>query len=264
MNNSFLLLLMNSMDVFFLIFARVMGIFLVAPFFSRMQVPSFVKVGLNMIISYSILPFLIYQSQMNYDFIELIFLFIKEFVLGLVIGYTAQMFFNIFISAGSLADIQMGLSMAQTVDPSTNIRMTNTGNLLTAFAYLIFFASNSHHLLIRGIVNSFALLPIGKGVFYTSNFLNYVIKLLLYVIETSLLIIMPIMIVLILGNILLAFMSKVMPQMNVFIVGMPFKIFVGFIVLVILIPHIKGLTVGIFMKISEYMYMLLRILSESV
>lgn len=260
MNNDFLVLLMNSIDVFFLIFSRITGIFLVAPFISRTQVPSFVKVGLNMIISYSILPFLIYQTKLDYEFIELIFLCIKEFMLGIVIGLTCQMFFNIFISAGATSDIQIGLSMAQTVDPSTNTQVTNTGNLLQAFAYLIFFASNSHHLLIRGILNSFIMVPLGKGEFYSENFLQFIVKLFLYIIDTSILIIMPIMIVLFLGNLLLAFMSKVMPQMNVFIVGMPFKILIGFIIMAVLMPYIKGLTIEVFMNMSNYMYTLFRIL----
>lgn len=262
MNNEFLMMLVNSIDVFFLVFARIVGIFMVAPFFSRTQVSSFVKVGLSMIVSYSILPFLIYQTNINYTFYETLFLSIKEFVTGLMFGLTAQMFFNIFTAAGGNADVQIGLSMAQSIDPSTNSQITNTGNLFTAFAYLIFFASNLHHLLIRAIINSFEMLPLGQARIHTTDTFNFIIKLFLNFMETAILLVIPIMITLFLGNLLLAFMSKVMPQMNVFIVGMPFKILIGFSIIMILTPHLKDLFVEVFYEMSEFLYMLLRILSE--
>ena len=76
---------------------------------------------------------------------------------------------------------------------------------------------------------------------------------------SSILLVVPIIITLFLGNILLAFMSKVMPQMNVFIVGMPFKIIVGFLIFYLSLPMIKNVVLDIFKNMSQYVFMFLKL-----
>lgn len=256
--------LLNSFDVFLLILSRILGIFLTAPFFNRREIPFNVKAAFSILISYIMLPLLAGSIQIDGMFLEVLFLAIKEFAMGMIIGISCQMIFNIFFSAGALTDIQMGLSMAQEVDPSSGSQVTNVGSFFNAFAFLLFFTSDAHYIFIRGLINSFELLPLGNGNLYTSNFFTFIIEVMLYVLSASLQLIMPIMIVLFLGNILLAFMAKTMPQMNVFIVGMPFKILIGYFALVILLPHMKELFINVFEKMIENMYIIMRILNNSL
>lgn len=254
----------NSLDIFLLIFTRMVGIFLTAPFFSRKEIPYWIKVMTAFFMTYILLPSLAGSANINQNIINILFLGLKEFIIGVSIGLSSQMLFNVFLAAGALSDLQMGLSMAQEVDPTTGSQITNTGSLFVAFAYVLFLVTDAHYLFIRAIMNSYDILPIGHGVFYTSNFLNYIIKVVLSFAQNSLLLIMPIMIVLFLGNLLLAFMAKVMPQMNVFIVGMPFKILIGFITLVIIIPHMKDMTMKVFEEMIKSIYMFLRVLGQNV
>ena len=75
----------------------------------------------------------------------------------------------------------------------------------------------------------------------------------------SIQLVIPIIIVLFLGNVLLAFMSKVMPQMNVFIVGMPFKIIVGFMIFSFTLSSVKGIILEVFKKMMEYLYLFINL-----
>lgn len=262
-DNPLIKLVIESFDIYFLIFARMLGIFLTAPFFSRREIPAVFKITLSVIISYMLLPFLASTVTISHNFLNVFMISIKEFAAGAAIGLTAQMLFNVFLAAGAQNDLQMGLSMAQQVDPSTGSQITNSGNLIVGFAYLIFLATDAHHIFLRGIINSYDILPIGAAVFKSSNFLNYIIKLMLYFAETSLLIVIPIVIILFLGNLLLAFLAKIMPQMNVFIVGMPFKILIGFVAMVIIFPHMKEVIKQVFESMIKYEYLLMRILGSS-
>ncbi|MBS6062377.1 flagellar biosynthetic protein FliR [Criibacterium bergeronii] len=250
---------MRSLDVYLLIFSRIIGIMTTVPVFSRNNIPAPLKVGLSMIISYIILPFIIQKTNLQVGTAEFLFLCMKEVLLGFFIGLCAQMVFNVFVGAGSNADIQIGLSMANVIDPSTGANNTLTGLLFNTFAYLLLFAADAHHLIIRAIVNSFNMVPVGQSQIYSQNLLPYIAKLVSYFMVASLLIVMPIIITLFLGNILLAFMAKVMPQMNVFIVGMPFKILVGFSIIYFTMPFIKTLIFGVFEQMIEFVYMFLRI-----
>lgn len=120
-------------------------------------------------------------------------------------------------------------------------------------------ALDLHHLLIKAIINSFEILPINTIDIYKEGFLDFLVKLNAYILVSSILLVVPIIITLFLGNILLAFMSKVMPQMNVFIVGMPFKIIVGFLIFYLSLPMIKNVVLDIFKNMSQYVFMFLKL-----
>ena len=113
--------------------------------------------------------------------------------------------------------------------------------------------------MIKAIINSFEILPINTIDIYKEGFLDFLVKLNAYILVSSILLVVPIIITLFLGNILLAFMSKVMPQMNVFIVGMPFKIIVGFLIFYLSLPMIKNVVLDIFKNMSQYVFMFLKL-----
>ena len=149
--------------------------------------------------------------------------------------------------------------MSQIFDSSIGSNTTISGQLFNVFAFLVFLALDLHHLLIKAIINSFEILPINTIDIYKEGFLDFLVKLNAYILVSSILLVVPIIITLFLGNILLAFMSKVMPQMNVFIVGMPFKIIVGFLIFYLSLPMIKNVVLDIFKNMSQYVFMFLKI-----
>ena len=249
----------GSINVFLLILARVIGFISVAPVYGRTGVPAYVKIGLSIIVSYIVFPFLVLDTLSPIGSAELIFLGFKEVIIGLGLGLIAQLFFSIFAATGALIDMELGLSMSQVYDPQIGGQVTITSKLMDVFAYLIFLYIDGHHYLMRAIINSFYILPLGSGQILNDDFLNFLVKLISYLFVSAVTIAMPIIISIFLGNLLLAFMSKIMPQMNVFIVGMPFKIFMGLIILIISIPYMGELIKKLLMNIYQYLYLFLDI-----
>jgi len=249
-----------SINVFLLILSRVTGFFLSAPFFSRSNVPSVFKMGFSVIVSYIILPFMVFELGRPIGTAELVFLGLKEITIGIGLGYVAQMFFAIFVSAGALMDVQIGLSMSQVNDTELGGQVTITSRLMDIFAFLIFLYIDGHHYLMRSLINSFSVLPLGQSQVINGSFLEFIGKLMEYFFVSAITVSIPIIISIFLGDILLAFMEKIMPQMNVFIVGMPFKIFLGLTVFIISIPFMGELIRKILMEMYKYLFWFLNII----
>lgn len=244
----------QSINVFVLILGRMMGMFLIAPMFGRNSIPPMVKIALAILFSYILLPTQFYQLEINNNTIEIAFLLIREITIGLGLGFVAQTFFSIFLTAGSIMDLSIGLSMSRALDPQSGTQVTITSKLLDTFAYLVFFAINGHHFLVKALINSYIILPIGSTVVINENFLAFFIRLLTYLFTSAITLGIPIMISIFMANLLLAFMNKIMPQMNVFIVGMPMKIFLGLSMIIISVPFMTELIKTVFYKMLEYMY----------
>ncbi|CBH21841.1 FliR [Acetoanaerobium sticklandii] len=259
MINELFTTVITSINVFLLILSRVIGFISVAPVYGRNGIPLYVKIGLSIIVSYIILPFLVFEISTPIGSPELIFMSFKEVITGLGLGLIAQLFFSIFASAGAIIDMELGLSMSQVYDPQIGGQVTVTSKFLDIFAYLIFLYIDGHHYLMRAIINSFYILPLGSAQISNDNFINFTSKLVSYIFVSAITIAIPIIISIFLGNLLLAFMAKIMPQMNVFIVGMPFKIFLGLIIFIISLPYIGEVIRKILMNIYEYLYLFLEV-----
>ncbi|MDO4719291.1 MAG: flagellar biosynthetic protein FliR [Peptostreptococcaceae bacterium] len=245
----------RSVDVFMLILARMLGMFFIAPVFGRNSIPPAVKIGLSILFSYILLPAQFFQLNEELTTMKLSYLVVKELTIGLGLGFVAQVFFGIFLTAGAIMDLNIGFSMSRLYDPQTGSQVTVTSKLLDLFAYLVFFAVDGHHFLIKALLNSYLVLPIGSDFVVTDSYLRFFTKLITYLFTSAVTVGMPILISIFMANLLLAFMAKIMPQMNVFIVGMPLKIFLGFIILSVSLPFMTRLFKEIFYRMFQYIYL---------
>lgn len=247
--------ILQSVDLFMLILARMLGLFLIAPVFGRNSIPPIVKVGLSILLSYILLPLQFFSFNEELTAIKLAYLAIKELTVGLGLGFVAQVFFGIFLTSGAIMDLNIGFSMSRLYDPQTGSQVTLTAKLLDIFAYLVFFAVDGHHFLVKALMHSYLVLPLGAEWVITDSYLEFFTRLISYLFTTAVTIGMPILISIFMANLLLAFMAKIMPQMNVFIVGMPLKIFMGFMILSFSLPFMTRLFKDVFYKMFEYMYL---------
>lgn len=259
-----LLYLYTGINVFMLIIARMIGLFIVSPIFGRNNIPAIMKITLCLFISYLIFPSVM-GTSFNIDFYNmntiLVVLYgIKEFVVGLSIGFIAYIMFGIFFMAGSYLDMEMGLSMATMFDPQYGGQVPLSGNLIYIYATLIFLVIDGHHYLIKILVNSFQLFPLDGILKFDGNFLDFTINLVNFIFFMSLKLIIPIFVGLVITNIVLGFLARTMPQMNIFVVGVQVKIVVGLGLLIILTPFMVTQFKTVFMTMYKYMYEYLRII----
>lgn len=240
-----------TFEYFLMILVRVASFVAIAPFFGMSNTPNRVKVGFSVMVAlllYQILP----KSTLDYEGVfGFAVIIVKEGITGLLIGFAANICNSIILLAGNMIDMQIGLSMAMEYDPMTKAQVNVTGQLYNYFILLLLIVTDMHHYILRAVVDSFELIPIGKQVFDWEHlftaFLTYVGDMFVIAFR----IILPIFIVMMILNSILGIMAKVAPQMNMFAVGMQLKILVGFVVLFLTIRLLPNISNFIFTEMKK-------------
>lgn len=159
-----------------------------------------------------------------------------EVLNGFFLGYVTYLALNIIKIAGSLIDNQMGLNMASIYDPSTGSQLTITQQFFYWVSIILLFITNGHHLLLNSIFQSFELIPIGT-LPILDNF-EYVLKLFIEYFAIGFQIALPVVFTLIMAELILGLISRSVPQLNVMLIGMPLKLLIGIIIILISFPLI--------------------------
>ncbi|MDU2066170.1 MAG: flagellar biosynthetic protein FliR [Sporomusaceae bacterium] len=229
-------LVQNQMGLFFLLFVRVSGIFTAAPIYGSRNVPIIVKAGLSLILALVLLPILGQQTpELPKTFLLYLFLIMTEYIVGLIIGFTSTFVFSAIQMAGSLIDTQIGFSMVNIIDPLYGQNVPLIGNFKYMLALLVFLATNGHHLLLTALLDSFRLVPVTHVVF-SKSLAPYMVDLVAGFFAIALKISLPVLVTLLLLDIGMGILAKTMPQMNIFMVGMPAKILIGLFMLSMALP----------------------------
>lgn len=222
----------------FLIFLRITSFFIITNVFFPKGTPMALKAIFSLIFSFALLGGINYSSiegiTSNYYLIIYIFF---EVTNGLILGLISNIAFGVLLMAGSLIDVHIGLSMLNTIDPNSETSTTITGNLLHYVALVIFFIINGHHMLIKSLIESFILLPIGKGLFYGDTMMT-MIEIIANYFVIGLKIAIPIVLIILLADVCMGLISRAVPQINVMILGMPVKMLIGIIAIVVSLPII--------------------------
>lgn len=211
------------------------GVIFFNPIFGRSSVPALVKIGLSLGIALNVTYGLADIYVADYTTIDLLLSLVREFAVGYAMGFIMQLFLAVFHVGGELMDLQLGFSMAQMYDPSTNSQVSVTGNILTIMYVMLFFITNSHLSLLAIAAKSYSVVPIGlSGV--SSKIGVYIIELFGYILVYALQLALPIIVTEILVEVAVGILMRVVPNINVFVVNMQMKVMVGIIVLLTIIP----------------------------
>ena len=231
------------------VFARVLGMFLIAPVFGSRNFPRQAKIGFVFFLTMIMMPNVQISESMDLSHLSSLFIYIaNEMLIGFSIGTVASIFMNFVYTAGNLIDRNLGFSMVSVISPMDESQMPITSNLFYLFVTLIFLTTNMHHMLLEGIYHSFVEVPIGS--FFNVFIVNHLVEILQISFVIGLQISAPFIIVIMVANIILGLLSKAMPGMNVFMVGMPFKILIGLTLLLVLMPYYSNA----FTNILEMMF----------
>lgn len=240
----------KNLEFFLLILVRISGFMAAAPLFSLRTVPMRIKAILS--IALAILVFHITPSvEVEKDsVIAYTIVVITEFIAGLIMGFMANVAYYILSFAGQIIDQEMGFSMVNEYDPITSNQVTITGNLYTYAVMLMLLATNMHHFLIRAIVDSFSVLPVG-GVKLDAGIYVLMKRFIVDYFIIGFRIVLPIFASMLVVNTVLAILARVAPQMSMFVVGLQLKVFVGLVVLVLMVMMITGVTDLIFTEMMS-------------
>lgn len=224
----------TSLYLFMLVTGRMTGLVAFNPLLGRRGVPNMVKAGFILLLSvcvYAITP--LGELEVPETLLGLVIPFLLELFLGYVFGLIFNIFFYIPVMAGSVMDMQMGLSMASTYDPASGIQVTATSNLLNILMSLLFFAANGHHTLIRIMAGSGLIVPYGR-VALGEDLYAALIQVFLDCTILGVKLAMPILAAELMGQVGMGILMKVIPQINIFVINIDLKVIIGMVMLLIL------------------------------
>jgi flagellar biosynthetic protein FliR len=153
-----------------------------------------------------------------------------ELAVGLAVGLGSSLVFSAMMHLGELLAVQGGLGAAQTIDPATGASSPAIGIALESFALLIFLAIDGHHMLLRGIVETFRVLPIG-GPLPTADVFLEIARLGSAVWKISFQIAAPVTIAIFIQNVATGVLGRAMPQLNILIVNLPLHVGIVFLMI---------------------------------
>ncbi len=223
------------LDDWFMIFARVGALFSIAPVIGSRLVPVRIRLVAALLVSLVIFPFTpALPAYELFSFVGISML-IQQILIGIAIGFVLQLVFNAVTIAGEAIAMTMGLGFAQMVDPQNGVQVPVVSQLFVITATLLFLALDGHLVLFSIINESFYTLPVAKWNFdslFTWSLLSWASNMFI----GAVLVAVPIVTGLLISNITMGVIARSAPQLNVFAVGFPATMTIGFILMLLAMP----------------------------
>lgn len=220
---------------FFWPFFRIMALLSVAPIFGSRGIPASVKILTALFVTIVIAPVIPQTPNVAPASAEGLLIVIQQVVIGLSMGMAVRMVFSAMEMAGHIIGLQMGLGFATFFDPQNATQVPLMGQFVSIFATLLFLAFNGHLMIISALSESFYTLPIGQAM-ADASFKGLVVSggmIFVWGVQLAL----PVMAAIMLVNVALGVLTRAAPQLNIFAVGFPLTLGVGFIILALSIPY---------------------------
>ncbi|MDH5719111.1 MAG: flagellar biosynthetic protein FliR [Spirochaetia bacterium] len=234
----------TQFQVFCVLFARLLAMFGVSPFFGGQALSYFYRVGLAFLISLIVSPVVSLPSEF-YDTVKTKFFItlLEQVFMGALIGLSLHFLFAAFQMAGEFFSVQMGFGISEVFDPMSQTSLPLLGTVKNLMGLFVFFVGGAHLLIIDAIIFSYEKIPILADGFLLEGLkhkgiLNFLTLLGSGMFLVALKISLPVMGSLLLVSITMGVLSKAAPQMNILMLGFPVKILVAFVVLGWLSPAI--------------------------
>lgn len=223
----------NALTLFLMVTGRMTGFVVFNPLLGRRGVPNLVKAGFILLLSLSVYSMTDQRLRMPTSLLGLAFTFLMELLVGYALGLIVNFFFYIPLMAGSVIDMQMGLSMAATYDPASGIQVTANSSLLNVLMSLLFFAANGHHTLIRIFAASGLAVPFGQ-VALGDSFYEAMVQLFIECTVLGIKLAMPVLAAELMGQVGMGILMKAIPQINVFVINIELKVIIGLVMVMLL------------------------------
>ncbi|HMN16828.1 MAG TPA: flagellar biosynthetic protein FliR [Ignavibacteriaceae bacterium] len=222
--------------IVFLIFVRISTALIASPVFGSRSVPALPKIFLSLVIAYVVYLTIDRNAIASVPSgWMLVILSFKEAITGLIIGFMLQIVFWGVSYAGTLIGFDMGLTMAEVFNPSSDESGNVVGEFLYYGALMIFFLINGHHYIISSLKHSFSVVPLGKFVI-SKPVLDLIIIYSASVFIIAVKIASPIIVSFFLVHIGEGIVARIIPQMQVFFVTQPLKVGIGVAMLAAITP----------------------------
>jgi len=232
------------MALFWWPYLRLLGLMLADPFYSSRTIPVRVRVALSILLVLLIAPNLQPMPAVPLSSASGFLIAARELAIGLAMGFVVRIMFSCMEMAGHLAGLQMGLGFATFYDPQHSTNVPIVAQFLSIFTLLVYLSLNGHLILLQALFDSYAQLPVQGGLPNGQGF-RMVAEFGAIIFRAGVMISLPVLGALLVTNLAIGVMTRAAPQLNVFAVGFPITLGIGFaalyMILPYLIPHLESL-----------------------
>lgn len=216
---------------------RILGLIAVAPLFGNRSVPARVKVGLGVMLALIVAPTVPALPALDPMSLPGLLILVQQFIIGLAMGFAMRIVFSAVELAGTITGMTMGLGFATFFDPQSQGQSMVISQFMVLLATLAFLAVNGHLMLLSALAESFFTLPIassGMGAPGFEQLASWGGRIFSAGVQLSL----PMVAALLITNIALGILTRAAPQLNIFGIGFPITLSVGFIVIALALPYL--------------------------
>ncbi len=211
---------------FFLVVTRVLMILIQIPFLGGSSIPNQFKLALGIVLSLVVIPWdAVGQAEQVLPVLSFAAAILQELIVGLLVGFAAILTFGAFQIAAKVMELGSGFTAGQVFNPTLGDIGSAFDQLFLMVVVLFFFITNGHHVFLLGITRSFDILPvmapletipIERVVFYFASFFSFGVQIAL-----------PVFGAILMADLALGLLAKVAPQIQVFFLGLPIKVWLG-------------------------------------
>lgn len=244
----------NNVILFFLLFARISGLFAFFPFFSHANIPISLKTAITMFMVIFLYP-LVPPLKVEVTLMFLALAVTSELLIGFIAGLFLSIVFAMLQLAGMQISFVMGFTMANVIDPQTSTSIPLMSQFLSLIGLMIILAFNGHHQMLLFISDSLQLLPLGT--FYPqTNIVTYLAQAITGMFVYGFILSFPVLAFSLLLDVVFGMLMKTMPQFNLLVVGFPIKITVSFVVLVATLASMMVIFKKEFLEVVKHLTLL--------
>ncbi len=236
---------------FLLVLGRTSGLMTSAPFWGGKTAPGMVRAVVTVGISAAIYPFVSGTERFpeNPNVLLIVITLVREVVVGLLLGWTAQILFVGMRMAGQLIELKMGLGLAQLIDPNEGGQTSLFSIFFDLITVMVFLALNGHHLLIQALISSYRLFPLTEhslSLLLVREMISSAGAIFTIAIQVS----APVIVGLLLSDIALAIIARAVPHLNIFLVAPPLQLAFGMLLFLFSLPTVVWFCVNYLTTLS--------------
>ena len=238
---------------FMLVFARVGAMVMLLPGLGEVNIPARAKLSIALMLTLIILP--LHRSAFKIDagaIGPLLVLLVHEIIIGIVLGATARVTLSALQVAGSIIAQQLGLGFVTSVDPTQGQQGVLIGNFLTILGITLLFATDTHHLVIAALNDSYKIFSPGE-VMSSGDVAQLATNAFAAAFKIGTQLAAPFLVFGLVFNVGLGVLARLMPQMQVYFVGVPLSIMIGFLIFAVVLATMMGTYLDYFIGVMHQM-----------
>jgi flagellar biosynthesis protein FliR len=238
---------------FMLAFARVGAMVMLLPGLGETNIPVRIKIAIALLLTLIILP--LHRADYHIDMgsmAALLVLMVYEILIGVVLGATARVTLAALQVAGAVIAQQLGLGFVTSVDPTQGQQGVVIGNFLTLLGITMLFATDSHHLVIAALNDSYSVFSPGEVV-PSGDVAALATRAFTAAFRLGMQLAAPFLVFGLVFNVGLGVLARLMPQMQVYFVGVPLSIMTGFVIFGVVLAAMMGSFLDYFIAVMHDM-----------